>query len=291
MTIISPVACGSAPIRKAPSSRVTSHQTPIPGSAAGARPRSRPRSATVEAKGGRLLNFWGMPWPWLHNLSSDDAIAIARYLKTLPPVHNDIPLPLHYGVIESIAAKLWNRDPLLGRTPVLTYAVGSYANLPPPSIASIASGLATAQWIVLVVGLILFAIVSRRSLPRGAGGWMRMIAIAAVGVIIFAVGYFIDATPTIRVLPPDQIADGATGNIPRPDVSNLSLRRAPHSCSEDDTSSPMRPALIATATTARAGLSSAVLSARCSRRTSRPTATPDWAPGPMPRSPGRYVAA
>jgi len=24
-----------------------------------------------EAKDGRLLNFWGMPWPWLHNLSSD----------------------------------------------------------------------------------------------------------------------------------------------------------------------------------------------------------------------------
>jgi mono/diheme cytochrome c family protein len=179
-----------------------------------------------EAKGGRLLNFWGMPWPWLHNLSSDDAIAIARYLKILPPVHNDIPLPLHYGVIESIAAKLWNRDPLLGRTPVLTYAVGSYANLPPPSIASIASGLATAQWIVLVVGLTLFAIVSRRSLPRSVGGWMRMTAIAAVGVIIFAVGYFIDATPTIRVLPPDKIADGATGNIPRPDVSNLTPSRA-----------------------------------------------------------------
>jgi hypothetical protein len=23
------------------------------------------------AKDGRLLNFWGMPWPWLHNLSLD----------------------------------------------------------------------------------------------------------------------------------------------------------------------------------------------------------------------------
>ena len=122
--------------------------------------------------------------------------------------------------------KLWKRGPLLGSWPVLTYAVGSYANPPPPSIALIASSLATTQWLVFIVGLILFAIVSRRSLPGGAGGWMRMMALAAVGLVVLAVAYFVDLTPAVPLLPPDQVADGATGNIPRPDVSNLSPTRA-----------------------------------------------------------------
>ena len=178
------------------------------------------------AKDARLLNFWGMPWPWLHNLSPDDAIAIARYLKTLPPVRNYIPPPLHYGVIETIAVKLWTRGPLLGGWPNLTYAVGSYGNLPGPSMASIGSGLATAQWFVFIVGLIVFVIGSRRSLPRGAGGWMRITAFAAVGLALFAVGYFVDLTPTVPLLPPDRVADGASGSIPRPDVTNLSPTRA-----------------------------------------------------------------
>jgi mono/diheme cytochrome c family protein len=177
-------------------------------------------------KDGRLLNFWGMPWPWLHNLSSDDAVAIARYLKTLPPIHNDIVLPLHYGVIETIAVKLWKRGPLLSGWPVLTYTVGSYANLPPPGMASIASLLATAQWLALFVGLMLFAVACRRSLLRSVGGWMRMTAVFAAGVIVFAVGYFIDATPAVPVLPPDKVAEAVTDSIPRPDVSNLSPTRA-----------------------------------------------------------------
>lgn len=178
------------------------------------------------AKDGRTLNFWGMPWPWLHNLSSDDAVAIGRYLKTLPPVHNEIPPPLHYGVVETIAVKLWNPGPLLGSWPLLTYAVGSYANLPSPNAASIANSLAAAQWIVLVVGLVMFAIVSRRSLPRGVRGWLRMAALVVAGVVVFVVGYFLDATPAVPVIPPDRVAEGATGSIPRPDVSNLSPTRA-----------------------------------------------------------------
>jgi len=38
--------------------------------------------------------------------AEDDALAIASYLKTLPPVRNQIPAPLHYGVIETIVSKL-----------------------------------------------------------------------------------------------------------------------------------------------------------------------------------------
>jgi mono/diheme cytochrome c family protein len=41
---------------------------------------------------GRKL-FPVMPWPDLANLSSDDAQAIAAYLKSLPPVKNAVPGP------------------------------------------------------------------------------------------------------------------------------------------------------------------------------------------------------
>jgi mono/diheme cytochrome c family protein len=178
------------------------------------------------AKGGRVLNFWGMPWMYLHNLSADDAIAMARYLKTLPPVRNDVPLPVHYGAIETIAAKLWNADPLLGRAPVLTYAVGSYANPPPPHVASIANGLASAQWVFLVAGLILCAVIPPRDLPRGFGGFIRLTVLVAMGVVVLALGFFLYRTPAISFLPPDRVADGASGSIPRPDVSKLPPQRA-----------------------------------------------------------------
>ncbi len=36
------------------------------------------------SKDGWELNLWGMPWAFFHNLTPDDAQAIARYLKTLP---------------------------------------------------------------------------------------------------------------------------------------------------------------------------------------------------------------
>ena len=178
------------------------------------------------AKGGRLLNFWGMPWPWLHNLSDEDARAVGRYLKTLPPVHNAIPLPLHYGVVETVAAKIWNLSPMVGQAPTLTFDFGSYANMPPPNLAAIAGWLTTAQWVVVVIGLVLFAVASRHNLPRGVGGWARLTGIVVAGLIVFAVGYFIDQTPTVSVLPPDKIADAVSGSIPRPDLAKLGPAQA-----------------------------------------------------------------
>jgi mono/diheme cytochrome c family protein len=40
-------------------------------------------------KDGRLLAPV-MPYEWLHEMSDDDAFAVARYLKSLPPVHNEV---------------------------------------------------------------------------------------------------------------------------------------------------------------------------------------------------------
>lgn len=54
----------------------------------------------------RVLNLWGMPWMYLHHFTENDARAVARYLKTLPPIRNYIPPALRFGVVETIGAKL-----------------------------------------------------------------------------------------------------------------------------------------------------------------------------------------
>ena len=132
------------------------------------------------SKDGRELNLWGMPWAFFHNLTPDDAQAIARYLKTLPASHNEIPPPLHYGVVETIAAKFWLGDPLLGQAPRLTYDIGSYANPDGLTAGAIEAGLAWTQGAVLVAAIILFVVAPRP--PRTRRRWARAIggAIASV---------------------------------------------------------------------------------------------------------------
>ena len=176
------------------------------------------------SKDGRALNVWAMPWAFFHNLTPDDARAIARYLKTLPAVRNEIPPPLHYGVIETIAAKFWLGDPLLGQAPRLTYDVGSYANPGGLTAGAIEAGLAWAQGAVLVGAVILFILAPRRAGTRRR--WARAIGAIVAGAAILALGYFFDATPTLPILPPEQVSQGASGTIPHPDVSQASPERA-----------------------------------------------------------------
>jgi mono/diheme cytochrome c family protein len=42
-----------------------------------------------QSRSGRLLSPV-MPYEWFHEMSDEDAFAVARYLKTLPPVHNAV---------------------------------------------------------------------------------------------------------------------------------------------------------------------------------------------------------
>ncbi len=80
---------------------------------------------------GRTLNLWGMPWMYLYRLSVPDAEAIAAYLKTLSPVHNAIPSPIHYGFVETVFRKLMGGGFPSAPPSTLTYADGSFANGPP----------------------------------------------------------------------------------------------------------------------------------------------------------------
>src|SRR5712691_6040995 len=96
----------------------------------------------------RLLTLWAMPWFYVHYLTDADATAVAKYLKTLPAVHNRIPAPLHYGVIETVASKLPRPLPAANPT-VLTYADGNFGRTDAPSLPeSLQTALIDLQWTV-----------------------------------------------------------------------------------------------------------------------------------------------
>ena len=169
----------------------------------------------------RTLNLWGMPWMYLHRFSADDAEAIGSYLKTLAPAHNAIPAPLTYGFVETILRKLIRGGFPAAPPPVLTYSDGSYANQPSPSPDRIQDWLVAGQWAAALV-----AVAALIRLPASRRGWL-FAALGAVGAgLAAAAGWFVATTPAISLLPPDQVADGATHSIPTPDVSGLTPEKA-----------------------------------------------------------------
>src|SRR5262249_62375917 len=82
----------------------------------------------------RRLNYWGMPWMVLGSLTEADAMAIASYLKTLKAVRNAVPLPLHYGFLETVLRKLTYPWPAL-IPERLSYHAGNFGAENPPAIA------------------------------------------------------------------------------------------------------------------------------------------------------------
>ena len=171
----------------------------------------------------RTLNFWGMPWIFLHRLSEEDALAIARYLKTLPPVRNRIPPALHYGVVETIVAKLVRGLP--AAPPVtLSYADGNFAQ-PDGSFPRVLPQqlLVGGQWLVLVIGIAAFVLATPHGqrFPRGLRSRLRVVGWILALQLCALVGAAVNALPALGVIPPERMADAATGSIPDPDPASL----------------------------------------------------------------------
>jgi|GEM_PF-598123 cytochrome c oxidase cbb3-type subunit 2 len=177
---------------------------------------------------GRVLNVFDMPWVYFHGLSDDDATAIARYLKTLPPVRNRIPPPLHYGFIETVVAKLMGPLPQVPTT-VLTYADQGFglpdeARTSWAAPAAVQRGLVDIQWLVIALGVFAFAFAApreRRRFPANARGWARLAASAAVLVVAGVAGAIVYDLPHLAVIPPQKLAAGATAGIFRPERAAL----------------------------------------------------------------------
>ena len=141
----------------------------------------------------RLLNSWAMIWPFFHTLSDEDALGIARYLKSRPPVKNQIPEPLYYGTVETVVVKLAGSLPD-GMPRVLTYAAGNYGQ---PNLGAFSDFpqrmLIGGQWLLLIFGAIAFVFAGprERRFPSSLKGWF-LTGLTVLGVGIFgAVGYFV----------------------------------------------------------------------------------------------------
>jgi mono/diheme cytochrome c family protein len=176
----------------------------------------------------RLLTFWAMPWFVLHYLNDTDATAVARYLKTLPPVHNRIPAPLHYGVVETVVSKVTRPLPAVNPT-VLTYADGNFGGADALSVAESRQAiLIDVQWAVLILGVVAFLLTGRRSRDRKTRGWLARVIRAAGAAFLGVLVWVLYALPTLSFIPPEQIVAGATAGIPEPDAASLTTpeRRA-----------------------------------------------------------------
>jgi mono/diheme cytochrome c family protein len=170
-----------------------------------------------------VLNVFDMPWVNLHNLSDDDAAAIATYLKTrLPAVPHEIPAPLRYGVVETLINKLSRPLPAVPPT-VLTFANGDFGQaggLPrdwPQRVLDIG------QWLVLALGVagFFYAAPPGRRLPQRRRGWvlaiLGVLGLGACGLV----GAAVYRLPQLEVIPPDIIASGAAPALPTPDPASL----------------------------------------------------------------------
>ncbi len=169
----------------------------------------------------RLLNLWGMPWFYPHYFTPDDARAVARYLKSQPPIRNEIPPPLRYGVAETVLSKL--RRPMPAANPTaLTFADGNFARNAPRAERP-QQLLMTAQWFVIAFGVLSCVVITirERRWPRGVRSWLFLF-LTTVGLVFTAtVTWAIYGLPALPFIPPEQIVRGATAGIPTPDMAPL----------------------------------------------------------------------
>ena len=157
-------------------------------------------------------------------MTENDALAVARYLKSRPAVRNHIPPPLHYGVLETLVVKLAGPLPE-GRPRVLTYAAGNYGQPRLSAFPDLPQQLLVGgQGGILLVGFIafIFAGPPERRFPRSAKGWF-LTGLALLGVGTGALlGAFLYFTPTVGLIPPEQIASGVTRDMPQLNPATMS---------------------------------------------------------------------
>ena len=169
----------------------------------------------------RALNPFAMLWANFHNFTDDDATAIATFLKTgSRPVHNPIPPKLTYGLVETIAMKFTR--PLPATIPKeLTYADGNFANdSTRGSPARVQTWLVDAQWMVLVLGLVLF--VSAGPRPRILLAIGGILGITGVGALL----YILSQWPSIRNVPPEPLVNAVNLGDVKPDTRDMPAEHA-----------------------------------------------------------------
>ena len=168
----------------------------------------------------RLLSPFAMPWPLFHNLTGEDATAIATFLKTgSRPVHNLIPAKLSYGLVETIVMKLTR--PLPATTPkALTYGDGNFAiDLARGSPGRVQTVLVDAQWIMLALALVLFVRAGPR--PGIKTSIAAVLAAASAGVLL----YLSSQWPSVPGMPADPLVKAFNAGDVTPDTRGMPAAR------------------------------------------------------------------
>ena len=165
----------------------------------------------------RALSPFAMLWPFFHNFTSEDATAIATFLKTdSRPVHNPIPPKLTYGLVETIAMKF--ARPLPATTPkALTYGDGNFAiDFARGSPNRVQTILVNAQWIILALALVLLVRAGPR--PGIKTSIWAVLILASTGVLL----YLLSQWPSIRGMPADPLVKAVNAGDVTPDTSGMS---------------------------------------------------------------------
>jgi mono/diheme cytochrome c family protein len=168
----------------------------------------------------RALSPFAMLWPFFHNFTSEDATALATFLKTtLRPVRNPIPPKLTYGLVETVVMKFTR--PLPATTPkALTYGDGNFAIDPVRGSPSrMQTLLVTAQWITLALALVLIV----RAGPRP--GIRATVTVFLLLAIVGGLLYLLSQWPSIRGMPPDPLVKAVNAGGVTPDTHGLSPER------------------------------------------------------------------
>jgi len=175
----------------------------------------------------RLLFFFGMPWMYLHNLSQEDALAVASFLKSREPVTNRIPMPLRYGFVETVVAKISYSSgfPPMGNPTKLTYKAGNYGETEPegPVREWPQTFLIHSQLGILVLAVLAYFILGRPSgsqIGRTRGLLITASSWSCIALVSFLC-WVMYQTPVLAIIPPAEISKGASGGIPAVDESKL----------------------------------------------------------------------
>src|SRR5438874_2932965 len=138
--------------------------------------------------------------------------AMGSYLKTLPPVRHFVPEPLQFGFVETLIGKILS--PLPAAIPrFLSYADGDFADPEVPRFSRDLPqrALETAQWVVLAIGLVAFALVGPR--PRS---WVKAVLLLSGAALLVVLAWLLVRLP--HALPPEPLGQGLMSAAPKLDT-------------------------------------------------------------------------
>jgi mono/diheme cytochrome c family protein len=204
---------------------VTSNLTPDPATGVGGWSDEQIAAATREGRApARMLTLWTMPWHFLHEYTAEDALAIAKYLKTtLPAVDNRIPRPLHQGFIETIAVKLTRPFPAADPE-FASFEQGNFGQPRDAWSRTLPQQLLVgAQAVVAIAGVVLFVFAAPPGERLPADPQRRRRAIMRTVAAIAGAGgaWGLYTRPTSAIIPAGTIAAIGTKGVPVPDPESL----------------------------------------------------------------------